>query len=390
MEHKIFHLCSGIRPGGGPAGYLYNLHQSSKSIHANFIVDDSNESKIRSNTSYNKIKNIPHFLLKNLLCIKYIISLLGLKATAGEGNVNNYKYVLCHSAPVAARILKRYKKDKVKIGFMPHGPVSYTVETLDDIEAKYGALLFRFVYFRIMSYLENRIFYLADFIVVAAKEGLESYSDIKVSYEHKLFEVTTGLPPLMCDIPQNEIRERLDIPRDKFVVGFFGRYNYHKGYDYFYDELELTKNENILFISAGIGPITKEERTNYKNYGWRTDINELIYACDIVVIPNRHTYFDLLPLECLSLSRPVAVSFIGGNKKLCDLTQAAIPFNLEKGELSNLLKKLSSDKIYYNRFNKNAKTSFEQIFTSAKFVEGHNNLFSSLDDYFLRKNNGRS
>ena len=60
MEHKIFHLCSGIRPGGGPAGYLYNLHQSSKSIHANFIVDDSNESKIRSNTSYNKIKNIPH------------------------------------------------------------------------------------------------------------------------------------------------------------------------------------------------------------------------------------------------------------------------------------------------------------------------------------------
>ncbi|EBQ5309215.1 glycosyltransferase family 4 protein, partial [Salmonella enterica] len=303
---------------------------------------------------------------------------------SNEKNIFNFKYNLGHSVPVAARLLKLNKNKTVKIGLMPHGPVSYTTETLDDVESKYGKIYFRGFYFRIMSLLENNIFNKVDFVTVAAREGMESYQDINIQYEYKLFEVTSGLPPLICNTNKSDARKLLDIPDDKFIVGFFGRYNRHKGYDFFYDEVISSANEKVFFISAGIGPIIKKEAHNYKNFGWRSDINNLITACDIIVIPNRHTYFDLLPLECFSLSRPVAVSLIGGNKKLCSLTQAAIPFKLNCGELNNLVNNLSNNKTDYKKLESLAKKSYDELFSDKVFVTNHNSLLSSLNDFFCK------
>lgn len=383
MENKILHICSGIRPGGGPSGYLYNLHMASKFDDNYFVVDDSNESSNRDNTAYRKIKWIPKFLLKNMLCFKYIFSLLGLMKIDNEVKISNFKYVLCHSAPVAARALRLCDKDhKVKIGFMPHGPVSYTTETLDDVEAKYGCIFFRYLYSFVMSYLENKIFLKSSFIVTAAKEGLESYNNITIDFNDKIFEVTTGLPMLKCKSSKQEIRKKLGISDDKFVVGFFGRYNSHKGYDYFYDEAMSSSNEHVLYISAGAGPITKPDSCNYKNYGWRSDIEELISACDIVAIPNRHTYFDLLPLECFSLSRPVAASYNGGNKKLCKLSSAALPFELKSGKLNSLIDNIYNNFSSFAKLGDEAKTSFKNLFSDKMFVNEHNSLFLSLDKFF--------
>ncbi|MDE9486655.1 glycosyltransferase [Xenorhabdus bovienii] len=386
MFHKLLHFTTEIRPGGGPPGYLYNLKKIEKNY--NYHVFSVNENMSRDNTSYNKIK-FPKLILRHLLCLKYLISLLGIKKIKEEKKIFDYDFVLAHTAPIAARLISINKNEgkKTKIGFMPHGPVSYSIEVLDDIESKYGKFITRRIYEKALSHFENQIFNRADFISVAAKKGLDAYTNIKCDYKNKLFEVTTGLPELKCDLNQNEIRNELNIPPNSFVVGFFGRYNHHKGYDFFCNEILLNKShENIFFISAGTGPISEIKNNNYINFGWRRDIEKLITACDLVVLPNRYTYFDLLPLECLSLSRPVAVSKTGGNIKLLSLSSAIIGFDMKEGNLIETINRLASkNKEELNILNRSARKSFERNFNEIAFSNNHEALFSNIKKYF--KNN---
>lgn len=222
-----------------------------------------------------------------------------------------------------------------------------------------------------------------DFIVTAAKEGLNAYTDIKIDYSNKLFEVTTGLPEIKSSLSKAEARNLIGLPLNKMVVGYFGRYHSHKGYDIYRQGIELlSARDDILFISAGIGPLDVLSSNNYINFGWRTDIQNLITACDIIVLPNRYTYFDLLPLECLSLSRPVAISRIGGNLKLERLCPVAFGFDMSVGELSKLIswyaERSNDEKLQYEE---KARYSFNTHFDEFNFSKNHDELYQALEKF---------
>lgn len=378
MINKILHVNSNIRPGGGPAGYLYNLKKTITKD-SNFNVFSPEQSQERDNTVYNKRK-IPVFLLRHLLCIKYIFNLLGLFKIKNENEILNYKYILSHTAPITSRILKINKASI--IGIMPHGPLSYSIESLDDLEDKYGKFLFRSFYQKILNKLENNIFKKVDFISVATKDGIDGYNNITIDFD-KLFEVTTGLPGLETTQTKESARKSLGLPADKFIVGYFGRYNHHKGYDYLCSEIDNNNDKNILFISAGVGPLSSTAVDNYIDFGWRKDIDILITSCDFIVVPNRFTYFDLLPLECLSLSRPVILSNVGGNKTLAKIMGDVRIFNLQNGSLNTILTelaKLSNQEL--NNINQLSKTIFDTNFNEYCFNLNHEKLFHDLSIKF--------
>ncbi|HHL2562102.1 TPA: glycosyltransferase [Yersinia enterocolitica] len=382
MINKILHFIDVIRPGGGPSGYLYNLKNAEEG-HDYFVYSVS-RSDDRTG-QYNK-KKFPTFILRHILAITYIIRLLGLKKIPNEQIINKYKYTLVHSVPMASRLLK-VKHKEIKLGLMYHGPVSYSTEVMDNLVLGYGDFLSKAFYKRILQYLENRLYKKMDFIVTAAKEGLNAYTDIKFDYENKLFEVTTGLPEIKSRLSKMEARDLVGLPQNKMVVGYFGRYHSHKGYDIYRQEIDLlSTRDDIQFISAGIGPLNAVSSNNYINFGWRTDIQNLITACDIIALPNRYTYFDLLPLECLSLSRPVAVSRIGGNLKLERLCPVAFGFDMKPGELSKLIawyaEKSNDEKMQYEE---KARCSFNTHFDEFNFSRNHDELYLALEDFFAKE-----
>ena len=53
-------------------------------------------------------------------------------------------------------------------------------------------------------------------------------------------------------------------------------------------------------------------------------------ASDVVVIPNRNTYFDLVILEALSLGKIVITSNTGGNIDIAKDTEALVLFDNKK------------------------------------------------------------
>ncbi|MCB5321489.1 glycosyltransferase [Yersinia intermedia] len=382
MINKILHFIDVIRPGGGPSGYLYNLKNTEEG-HDYFVYSVS-RSDARSG-QYNK-KKFPIFLLRHILAITYIIRLLGLKKIPNENIINKYKYTLVHSVPMASRLLK-VKNKEINLGLMYHGPVSYSTEVMDNLVLGYGGFLSKTFYKRVLQYLENRVYNKMDFIVTAAKEGLSAYTDIKVDYSDKLFEVTTGLPEIKSNLSKVEARDLVGLPQTKMVVGYFGRYHSHKGYDIYRQEIDLlSARDDILFVSAGVGPLNVVSYNNYINFGWRTDIQNLIIACDIVVLPNRYTYFDLLPLECLSLSRPVAISRTGGNLKLERLCPVAFGFDMREGELSKLIswyvERSKEEKLQYEE---NARSSFDTYFDEFSFSKNHDELYLALEKFFSKE-----
>ncbi len=383
---KIIHITHNIRPGGGPQGYLYNLNEASKGGKHLFSVMSDSISSSRDNTSYLH-KKIPDVLLRHLKPIKYIVMLMGFSNLKCENLAfQSREEMLCaHSVTVAARLLRSRKKWKnKKILLMPHGPVNYSDEVMDDVNSLHGISFISKLYRKVLLHLENRTFENVDGIIVAAKEGLESYSNLDKIDMRKCFEIMTGLPGLNCNLSKKNSRELLEIPENRTVVGYFGRFNNHKGFDYFLSEIKrICDHPSLFFISAGAGPLTPEQIPNYKNFGWRKDINILITACDVVVIPNRSTYFDLLPLEVLSLSRPVMVSESGGNKKLAAVSEGVINFKLKDGELASSIEKFSNmPQMEREQLENIAGLSFENLFSQEIFLARHDILSQRLSDYF--------
>ena len=88
------------------------------------------------------------------------------------------------------------------------------------------------------------------------------------------------------------------------------------------------EKDNVEFVIAG-----KIESDDYpKNERWHelgyiSDAQNLMNASDVIVIPNRNTYFDLVILEALSLGKIVITSNTGGNIDISKDTDALVLFD---------------------------------------------------------------
>lgn len=385
MQKKIIHIVSLIRPGGGPFGYLYNLKKGIDEIRGDYNYDVC--SMASSNSRENKFTtiNLPNLILRNLKPLWHYLQLKGLLGISLEPLIARKDYIyISHVVTQAARLRFKYGT-KIKIYLMPHAPVSYSEEVMSDLELKHGRSLLHPCYLKLLMRAEKMMFSKMDGIIVAAKQGLDGYFEgngIKSVKIANIYEVGSGVPKFKEGFQKNDARQKLGLPQNKKVIGFFGRYNKDKGFDIYCEALSKfseESNEEIIFISAGIGPIKPKKCQNYIDFGWRNDVELLISAADVVVIANRNTYFDLLPLEVMSLSRPVIVSNVGGNKKLISDNEFIEGFDLTVDSLVNklkdFLKKSDNELIQLGIM---AEESYRKKYDINKFLDNHQLLAQEI------------
>ena len=370
---KLVHLIDVIRPGGGPSGYLYNLHRASELYgNENFIVRYDLHTAERVNSVFIKLR-WPHILARHLKPWKYIVLLLrGQKLMCEDEAAHPDALVMVHTAPHAARILRK-KHAHAKMIFMPHAPTSFTDEVMGEVDLRHGRSALSGFYRSVLQRLELQLMTSADLMVVAAREGVESYFDGRGVPAREILEVTSGVPGFTDVVDRAAAREALALPASKTVVGFFGRYNEDKGFDFFQSEVSaMEQDDSVMFISAGVGTLAAVESSNYINFGWRADVDVLMSACDVVVTPNKHTYFDLLPLEALSLSRPVFASRTGGNKRLANLSDAVILFDRQPEALAKVVRSfVNMSPVSRHEIEVRARVSYERHFSQKAFWQAH-------------------
>lgn len=328
MNIKMIHYIEQIRPGGGPRGYLYNLSEQVR-------ISGSSVVSVMSRNSVNNRQEINTGVCREIGLIGSIQRLVyyflfGFRDCYKFTNdelieLNKARIIIFHRRSHLDAYLKQAANriDQIII-IMPHNPLSPVEESIQLMPVSRGWAVTKVwkLITKILCEKEIESFSNADGVLLASENATESYYSsfprLKERFNAiKKYVINSGVNKLIVN---KNVTPDTILPEQtigKIKICYFGRYENVKGYDIFID---LAKSNQFLdcysFISAGSGSKSVDSFGNYFNLGWRNDIAELIYCSDVVVVPNRVSYFDLIILESLSLGKPVVTSNIGGGRDI--------------------------------------------------------------------------
>lgn len=109
-------------------------------------------------------------------------------------------------------------------------------------------------------------------------------------------------------ISKTELKERIDIPTDGLVIGHIGRFEEQKNHVLLLDIFEhvLKKHPNTYLLSVGTGSLEDEIHAlakeknimrNIKFLGEREDINYLLQAMDVFLLPSLYEGLPMVAVE---------------------------------------------------------------------------------------------
>jgi glycosyltransferase involved in cell wall biosynthesis len=355
---KIIHVNKNLRPGGGPAGYLYNLKKLLKNYNVNSVqVYSFSESQERTAPIAKNIlflKRLPKYIREKIIVLIFYIKLINdfILAYKLDRKFDDSSIVFFHDQFLAYAYSKVSNK---KFFVMPHQPVELTEEVSEAYCQRY--LIDKKVVYDFYYKKELEVYEKAAGILLPHVDSVESYSFpyFKETISKKVHNIVSYCQPPQPLLLKNEVIDNNAFMKGKKIVGFFGRFNSHKGFDVFLDIVNACKDyEEVYFIAAGSGDIVGENGNNFYNFGWCSDIGSLISVCDLVVVPNRVAYFDLLPIEALLLGINVAVTNVGGSKFLIEnlkgsgvLELNAKNYNIREMLIEAELNKVDMAKVYH-------------------------------------------
>lgn len=400
---KVIHMTTFIRPGGGPPGYLYNLKKGLETCdNSSIIVYSPIESELRVGSlnpslirkfGYWLPKHISKFAHKALFpsfifwilffFYEKIVWNLSLKKNYWD-QINTDDCVVCHNAKLGAQALGGLGKKFSQLWIMPHGPVTYSDEVTESFTEKFGeSFLTKFVSARLNT-MELETFNAVSGLILPTKESCASYFTdfplLRSKFENITFRyVLTGAPQLHSFRERHDIRSDLGIDNKAIVISYFGRFHLHKGFDFFLKVAEkLTeKDQKYLFLCAGTGDLEKYiDNSKVKNLGWRKDMADLLKASDMILVPNKHSYFDLIILEALSMGKVVLTSDVGGNQYFKEKKMGVVLYKL--GNVEECLSKIAQSTEELQDLSKHAKASYETYFSIPVFTRNHVALAKSL------------
>lgn len=388
MRQVLTHVHHHIRPGGGPAGYLYNLATALGQLREERIrVVTTDVSDVRAyDGTYiswgGRLRRaLPRPVAKRLALYAEVTR--WMKWTVPETirkMICEDEAVVFHDVRMAAAYTRTCEVPGQRVFVMPHSPADYTTEFLMNVgcnELRMPGLG------RVLGEWEMRAYERCTGLVVPCLEALDGYFCASPLLRSRLgrlqkHPIPTGAPALRPRLTRDQARRTLGVSESTCLVGFVGRYHWHKGFD-IYLETVSHNIPGVTFISAGNGPIAPLPDTeSYRNLGWRSvDIADVMNALDVLVVPNRVTYLDLVILEAFSLGKAVVSTRTGGNKWLATKTPGLVLVDeISSSGLAKALRSKSRDSwIRLGRFNEEA---YSKMFTMEHMIQRYVSLLRTL------------
>lgn len=314
---------------GGPAGYLYNIHEylrvhpCEQIVFLSDLLSDNDEKAEQVYAASFRQRTIERlkgcklfFRLNDLIYIlwkEYHVCNVNLPPSI---NLDDYDFVHFHQVNDVRRYAPLLRNTHCKTILTTHCPCPRTDEILAN----------KPWYYRLFTpwirKQERECYRQADYLMFPCKEAREPYEkDTKIrtlfrSIEHKFFYCPTSIMDTAIDKSSMQKLSSLGIPEDAFVISFFGRHNIIKGYDILKNvgEALLPLYPNLYFLCAGKGEIPSLQHPRWIELGFIGNADELLSQSDLYVLPNRETYFDLIVLEVFRAGVPIVMAENGGNR----------------------------------------------------------------------------
>ena len=117
---------------------------------------------------------------------------------------------------------------------------------------------------------------------------------------------------------RKRVRDELGINEDTLIIGHVGRFTYQKNHEFILDVYSevLKKKDNVILMLVGSGELEEEVKEKAKTLdlnnilymGQRDDVNELMQAMDIFLLPSRFEGLCLVGIEAQCCGLPCIFS----------------------------------------------------------------------------------
>jgi glycosyltransferase involved in cell wall biosynthesis len=191
--------------------------------------------------------------------------------------------------------------------------------------------------------------------IVTVSEFHRSWA-LKIGAPSKIIDIPNGLPPERTHPvrTRNEVREQLGVSDDVVVLST-GRLAEQKGLEYLIRAVPLLGDAlpSVVVLLAGEGPLRLhlealasrlgiEKQVRF--LGFRSDIADLLAACDLVVLPSLWEGLSVSLLEAMAAGKPTITTSIGSNVEVTNNGDVALLVPpKDPAALADALQTLASD-----------------------------------------------
>lgn len=395
MSGRLVHYFPRIWPGGGPPGYLYNL-RSALSEH----FPDAPVEVVTLMERHDRYSYVGEHIGRRSGAIRGLVRRYAPASWKRRRAYSRYLRVW-HTETIPASARGRLAKAAAIVFHDPrsawwyfrdggggtsqrvyvelHAPVDVATEDAADLTAHYGESTLWDNLADGIAEVELGTYERAHGIIVPCPGAVDSYfscrADLKSRFTRLTFHhVLPGAPRMHASTTREAVRRRLGAADDELLVGFFGRYHRHKGFDVFCDVAALAHHRgrrSLRFLSAGDGWIRPPALPNYTNLGWLgLDLADVLNAVDCLLQPNRHTFLDLMFIEAMSVGKPIVTTAIGGGRWLASVAKGVLAVEPDPQRLLDAVESALPEarRVELGRANRD---TYHAVFTLRAFAERH-------------------
>ena len=216
------------------------------------------------------------------------------------------QYTGCEEMPVAARLAG-----------VPRVLGTFHVDSTYDLKRERSGLTHR-----AMEWYSNRSLHLAIAVSEATKQDWMRRTGIP---SQRVVTIHNGIDPnqFVRRQSKHDARARLALPQDAIILGGLGRLDPAKGFAHLIEALAALRTDfpQALVAIAGDGPLREQLEAKAMTLGvsdrvvflgFQTDVNLVLDACDVFVLPSLCEALPFALLEAMAHELPAVGTTVGG------------------------------------------------------------------------------
>ena len=239
---------------------------------------------------------------------------------------------------------------------------------------------------RAVIQLERQLSRITDSIITVGDKVRDDLIEAGIGRADQYSVIRSGVK--LGPLPDKHVaRRELGLPDGPVIVTMLGRLTQIKRPDRFADVVEITKSRglNVHYLVVGSGdqePALRQRVTQgdlpVTMLGWRSDLERILAATDIVLLTSDNEGVPLAILEACQSGIPVVSTRVGSVSEVVHDGITGLLTTTEAPALAAALMALVGDPVELLQLGKQARELCQRECRAGSFLEGHHDIYESL------------
>lgn len=195
-----------------------------------------------------------------------------------------------------------------------------------------------------------------------------------------------------CRLNRKKLASELKYPSDAKIIVYVGRLSPEKGVEVLLRAFEIYGGSHpdayCILVGDGVERLKLEKQiSEYKVkgrirfLGFRSDIKEIVSACNVLVLPSHSETFSLTTLQAFATGTPCIGSDVGGTpEQILDKFSGRLFPDNDEDALSRCLEEVIGDKERSAYYSANARTLSRSYLNTDRMTEGIISIYKNLQN----------